>query len=370
MKNLKACLFISDEGFGHTVRQRALISELLKKKIEITVVTSSKISLLKEKFGNRINYRIRFNNIETIKKKDGSLNLIKTKKMFSQWFKNTSKWINEEKKLSKKYDFFISDFVPEAFILGEKLNIRCYGVCHFTWDWFYEKILRIENKILKKLKFFINKATKIYFPPLTAKDNLRAYRKKVKLVNFILSDFEFKKKVNKEKKTTKCLIMDNGNATLRSLIVKTIPYLIKIKNIEFIIRTDLLDKKSQKKIMEAKNMIPVNGLKNTHAKILETDFIVARGGYNTISECLVLKKPSILFEERNNPEINYNLNTVYNLNLCDLLTKKDWGKNFAKKLYFFKKFKLNRIKKTFKNKNYSNSGPKEIVLDILKQHKI
>ena len=42
--------------------------------------------------------------------------------------------------------------------------------------------------------------------------------------------------------------------TLRSLIVKTIPqtHLIKIKNIEFIIRTDLLDKKSQKKIMEAK----------------------------------------------------------------------------------------------------------------------
>tara|TARA_B100000963_G_scaffold362021_2_gene402171 strand:- start:13315 stop:14427 length:1113 start_codon:yes stop_codon:yes gene_type:complete len=368
MKNLKACLFISDEGFGHTIRQRALISEFLKKKVKITVVTSSKISLLKEKFGNLINYRIKYNNIETFKKKNGSLDLIKTKKMFLDWFNCSSKWISEEKKFSKSYDFFVSDFVPEAFILGEKLNIKCYGVCHFTWDWFYEKILRGENKILKKLKFYISKATKIYFPPLTSKDNLKKYKDKVKLVNFILSDFDFKKKVKKRKKLKKCLIMDNGNSTLRSLIIKTIPYLKKIKNIEFIIRTDLLDKKSQKEIMESDNLIPVFGLKNTHSKILECDFLVARGGYNTISECLVLNKPSLLFEEKDNPEINYNLNTVFNLDLCDLLKRKDWGKNFKKKLYSFNKHKMKKIKKTFEGKKFTNTGSKEIALDILKQH--
>ena len=60
MKKLKACLFISDEGFGHTVRQRSIITELLKKKVEVTVVTSSKISVLKEKFRNSINYRNKF----------------------------------------------------------------------------------------------------------------------------------------------------------------------------------------------------------------------------------------------------------------------------------------------------------------------
>ena len=46
----KVCIFISDEGFGHVVRQTAIISILLKKikNLQITVVTNSKIYLLKE----------------------------------------------------------------------------------------------------------------------------------------------------------------------------------------------------------------------------------------------------------------------------------------------------------------------------------
>jgi spore coat polysaccharide biosynthesis predicted glycosyltransferase SpsG len=47
---MKACIFISDEGFGHIVRQKAIISELLKKKVSVTVVTSTKIIVLKNKF--------------------------------------------------------------------------------------------------------------------------------------------------------------------------------------------------------------------------------------------------------------------------------------------------------------------------------
>ena len=40
---MRACIFISDEGFGHIVRQRAIIAELLKKKIDVTVITSTKV---------------------------------------------------------------------------------------------------------------------------------------------------------------------------------------------------------------------------------------------------------------------------------------------------------------------------------------
>lgn len=367
MKKLKACLFISDEGFGHTVRQRSIITELLKKKVEVTVVTSSKISVLKEKFGNSINYRNKFNNIISKKNKNGSLNITKTRKQFFLWFKIHQKWLKEEIKLSKNFDFFISDFVPEAFELGERLNIKCFGVCHFTWDWFYKKILKSEDKIYKKLKYLINKSTKIYFPPLTSKDIIRKYRHKLHIVNFILSDFEFNKFKKSKKNTIKrCLIMDNGNQTLRSLIIKTIPYLKYIKNIEFFIRTDLLDEKSKKIVSESKNLVPVIGLKKTHSKILECDFIVARGGYNTISECLVLKKPSILYDERNNPEIYYNLKTVNNLQLCDLLKTKNWKKNFKTKINKFLKYEFKNIEKKFKFKKFKNTGSKEIVNDILK----
>ena len=36
------------------------------------------------------------------------------------------------------------------------------------------------------------------------------------------------------------------------------------------------------------NIVPI-GLKNMHEKLSEADIIIARGGFNTISECLVLK---------------------------------------------------------------------------------
>ena len=57
-KNLNCGIFISDEGFGHMVRQRAIIKELIKKfpTINITIFTSKNIFYLKETFENRINY--------------------------------------------------------------------------------------------------------------------------------------------------------------------------------------------------------------------------------------------------------------------------------------------------------------------------
>ena len=64
----KICIFISDDGYGHIIRQSAIISILLKKikNIQITVVTKSKIILLKEKFGNQILFDEYYNNISTI----------------------------------------------------------------------------------------------------------------------------------------------------------------------------------------------------------------------------------------------------------------------------------------------------------------
>ena len=52
-KNLKCAVFISDEGFGHMVRQRAIISELIKKhpSIKITLFTSKNIFYLRIALG-------------------------------------------------------------------------------------------------------------------------------------------------------------------------------------------------------------------------------------------------------------------------------------------------------------------------------
>ena len=72
---------------------------------------------------------------------------------------------------------------------------------------------------------------------------------------------------------------------------------------------------------------------------MESDFIIARGGFNTISECLIFQKPSLLFYERRNPEIQQNLKNFYNSGFCDLLMDKDWGKNLDRTIDKFMKKK-------------------------------
>ncbi len=362
---MRVCVFISDEGFGHIVRQRAIISELLKKKIDITVITSTKIVVLKKKFGNSIKYNEQFHLLKTIKNKNGSLDVKLTKKQFGYWYKNSNRWIKDNIDNAKKFDFFITDLIPEVFELGRLLNIPCFGVCHFTWDWFYKKISKSEDKIYNKLNNYMHQATKLYFPPFTSKEILKEYKSKIFLVNFILSDFNLKTKRPRINFNKKCLIMDNGNEVLRSLITKTIPYLSELKDIKFLIRSDLLNLDSQREITKYKNLVPIVGLKETHEKILSCDFIIARGGFNTISEVLVLKKPSILFDENNNPEILDNLNTMKKLGLCDIQKTKDWNKNITHKINYFLKHKYFKIKKKLFVQKFKYTGPTEIVNNII-----
>ena len=65
---LKIKFYLSDDGFGHIVRQEAIIKELFKLRndIDIVVQTESKIDVVKEKFGDSLRYIEKFNNIKTV----------------------------------------------------------------------------------------------------------------------------------------------------------------------------------------------------------------------------------------------------------------------------------------------------------------
>ena len=154
-------IFVSDEGFGHFVRQKIIISELLKKKFKITVYNEKNLYLFKEYFKNKINYCIFSNNLKSIKNFDGTLNRIKTIKKFNTWSKNC---LLQKKSILKKisnHHFIISDFIPEIFFLSNKVGIPAIGICHFTLSWFYFKLTNKKNAIFNKLKYFENCSNKI-----------------------------------------------------------------------------------------------------------------------------------------------------------------------------------------------------------------
>ena len=371
-RNFKIGVFISDEGYGHSVRQKTLINEFLKNypKTKFTIFNNKRLSFLKEYFGNKLDYVSYPNSLHTIKKINGELDLIKTKKVLVDWSKNST--INIDRLLKNKknldFDFIISDLVPEAFELARILKIPSFGVARFAWDWFFYntefKNLNAVKMITKNLKL----SKKIYFPTFVKKKIMSSYYSSTRETNLILNKNIFKENTFQFAKSNniyKCLIMDNGTKTNSELIKKTIKYLKNLKYIDFYLSIDNYTDELKSYVAEQKNLIPVSGLKNMHRLIEYVDFIVARGGFNTLTEILVLKKPALLIDEKNNPEIEENLKQMKKLSYAATMKQSSFMFNFEKRINYFIKYQMKDIKKRLKLKKFKSNGANEIMKDII-----
>ena len=83
---MKCKIYLSDEGFGHLVRQEAIIKHLnLIEKIDITIQTKEKIKFAREKFKGKVKYIEKHNGIQTTKTASGKLNVAKTISTFKKY---------------------------------------------------------------------------------------------------------------------------------------------------------------------------------------------------------------------------------------------------------------------------------------------
>ena len=51
------------------------------------------------------------------------------------------------------------------------MGIPSFGVCHFTWDWFFTKLYPkvVDDEIIDYLQNNLMTADKLFFPPYTRK---------------------------------------------------------------------------------------------------------------------------------------------------------------------------------------------------------
>ena len=218
------------------------------------------------------------------------------------------------------------------------------------------------------MKQIEKKASKIFFPPLTPeKIFYELPKKKYKKINFITNKIKIKKKYKflKNKKPI-ILIMDNGTKTLNIKISKTLKFMEKNKNFIFYVGISTMSKNDKEFVYNSDNLIPVLGLKSNYSQILKADYVIARGGFNTISECLIYKKPSMFAYEKFNPEISENIKNIKSLGLGEVINFGDWEKNFNKKINYFIKKKANKIKNNLNKNSFSFNGAKQIV-DFIKR---
>lgn len=372
MKKINIAVFVSDVGFGHLVREKEVVINLFKvfKNIKVTFFCRDNIKILKAKFSSfkqkkYIFYRDNFNNISLFNNKNGALDKKKILNSLKKWNNRVKKSLILYNKNLKKFDIIISDLVPEIFYYSKMNNKLAFGVCHFTWDWFFRNIFKNKkiNKQISLMNNYTNLAQKIYLPPFTPKENLNMIK------NFQEVGFICEKKKNiilNKKSNNNVLIMDNGTGAISNLISSTVPYIKNIEGYFFYIGITFLDKKTRILIENSDNMIMISkNLKTMYNYIPKVDYVVARAGFNTITECLIYKKASLLMGEKDNPEILENMKNMSTKSLCFELKKNNFGKNFLKTLRLFEK-KKNKIELNLYKSNFQYNGALQIAKDIKK----
>jgi len=308
-----------------------------------------------------------------LKKKNGELDLNGTKKILINWPKKSNSVIKnllKEKDLLD-FDLIISDLVPEAFKLAKILNIPSYGIARFAWDWFFFKTELKSLKAIVLIKDYLQLSNNIFFSTFIKKKILSDNYFKFKDVNLIFNNNILNDQTGdifKSSNKFKCLIMDNGTKTNSILIGQTVKYLKNMKDIDFYLSIENFSEKLKLYVAEQKNLIPIESLKNSHRLISYVDFLVARGGFNTITEIIKFNKPALLINEKNNPEIKENLKQMKKLDFCSIMQQSSFKFNFQKKIYSFIKNDMKRIKNKLKSKKIKSNGATQIVENIVKNY--
>lgn len=354
-------IFASDEGFGHIVRQKAIIDELVKlSDADIVFQTWRHFGAAKKFIGNKARYNQQFNNIMTVKKKDGSLDIEKTYEWFMKKYPENSRKMIERESINFEHDFVISDFVPEAFRISRNARIPNCGVGHFTWDWFFSKLYPWDKTLTNTLDKYMENMDEIYFPPLTPDENLKKFKSRAKVVPFIISKDYLGKKTKPRKKFT-VLISDSGTGALYHIIKKNLPVFKRMPEFHFLVPPGFK--------VKAKNITVIPKTEAMPKLIPKSDLVVARAGFNTITMCIVSQVPLLLVEETGSPEVEENLRKVRELGLCGEMSPPQYSKDFKRTLMSFLEKEYDFVLGAMKNYKFKTNGAEIIAKSILKRIK-
>ena len=150
--------------------------------------------------------------------------------------------------------------------------------------------------------------------------------------------------------------MDNGSKVLSTKILKIIKYLKEFNDLKFIISANSFNTNQLKNIKKIKNCKIEKDLKKIHKYIPQCDFLIARGGFNTITESLILKKPTILYNETQNIEVKKNISFLVKKGLSYPINREFFTNFFKKKIDYFRNYKLSKINKIFLRYKFKGNG--------------
>ena len=356
VKNCK--IYLSDEGFGPIIRQRAIINELLKldDSLRFTIQTDRHLDQAK-KFINNTRFIRKYNNITWHKRPDGSPDIDNIRSFFNDYIHRSDSYLKEELP-SLDADFLISDFVYEAFEAGYRKKIPTFGVAHFTWGWFFSKLYpsAIDQAVIKRFSNYIERADVLYFPYFTPDEILRHYAHKIKQVPLIINKSNGTGR-DTDNSAFKILLLDSGSGVMKSQIQQFLKNAGHLSDVKLYVSSGFH--------AYSDNVILLNRNDLFIDFIPQMDLVIGRAGFNTISECIACRTPMLLISEAMNPEMNENILNLKKEGLGSFISESTFLNGFDTFLSKFQAYEYKTLAENMKNHDIPTDGARVVAEDIL-----
>lgn len=296
---LRIKVYLSDEGFGHIVRQRAVLEAIraLRPDVHITLQTHRHLEVACRMIPG-VEPIDRFNNITWHKQASGSPDVANIKVQFNNYLDDSAAWIDREL-VGFDYDAVISDFVYEAFEVAHRKGVPAFGVAHFAWDWFFSKLYPppLRTDVVEQFFEHAHKANALFFPPFTPQEILDFYPNATSVPLILRGNINHKSV--ETAKAFKVMIVDSGAGVLSAAVKKALETVRGLEGFVFYV--------NDRYACSNENVRTIHRDELLVDYFAEMDLIIGRAGFNTISECIGLRRPMLLLGEAANPEMVENI---------------------------------------------------------------
>ena len=352
-------IFASDEGFGHLVRQQAISEALLglAPDLDIDLQTDNNADAASWLFP-QANVIRRFNNILWPRHASGSPDLERTRAFYADYLARSDQFLEQE--TVADYDFLISDFVYEAFPLGHSGKIPTFGVAHFTWDWFFSKLYPspVRDSVLGRWREHAQLADVLFFSEFSPVDIIEYYKHKAFIHPLIVRRALDKNIVKRGEFNV--LIMDSGANILTNSISKAVNEIHKLPDFHFFV--------SDKFSLDVENVTGIPRHEPVINYLSHMDLVIARGGFNLISECIGYRVPLLLLGEISNPEVERNMFFLKHQGLGSYISLDRFTNHFAETLQRFVEGEYRHIRTNMTSHDLRTDGAM-VVADRILNHR-
>ena len=272
----KILYYVTDHGKGHATRSIAIIQEILKRNVEVTIRNTNAIEFFKQTLPDVKTISGKTDVGSTIKKDGFSIDKNETMKNQVNWIHDFEKNLLGEKQIVNKInpDLIVSDISAIPFLVSKQVSVPSIAISNFSW---FDVLNFLPSTELTKLKIAYDAADLAIQLPLGTPMNHFDNKIKVGLVSRTsnLSKQQFNKIFQMDGYKYSVVFALSGSNFRISYK--------KSKNVKvFTMNT---------KVEESLEHEDYTNLINGHDLVSNSDLVICKCGYGIITECLTSGVP-------------------------------------------------------------------------------